>query len=257
MTLGAAFTAYWTIQRYEIHRLCRLWKQTLLPPVITTVLYFIIFGHVIGSRIGPVHGISYAAFIAPGLIMMQMIMGAYTASVFIFYFAKYTKSIEEILVSPMSSILVLMSYMSVGMLRGLVTGVIVMIIAMIFAQLPLHSIGIILFDTLFSTAIFSLCGVINGVFAKSFDDISIIPNFILTPLTYFGGVFYSVAMLPTVWQYLSHLNPIYYIVSLFRFGFLGIDHVMLFPGVMLLVGIFVVVFAVALWLFKRGAGLRP
>lgn len=257
MTLRSGLIAYLTIQRAESMRVFRIWRQTLLPPAITSILYFVIFGHVIGQRIGEVHNHQYVAFIAPGLIMMQMITSAYSASVFCFYFAKFQKSIEEILVTPMSNMLILVSFMSVGIVRGLVVGLIVAVIAMIFAGIHLHSVGVLLFVSVISTAIFSLFGLINGVYAKSFDDIATIPNFVITPLTYFGGVFYSISMLPVIFRKLSYINPIYYVVTAFRYGFLGSDHAMILTCVSVLLAMFVVAFLGAWWIFKRGAGLRP
>lgn len=249
--------AFWTIMRDEAIRMARLWKQTLLPPAMTSILYFVIFGHVIGSRIGPMHNYNYATFIAPGLIMMQMITTAYSSAVFAFYFAKYSKSIQEILVSPMSNMIILTSYMCVGMMRGLTVGVVVGIIAVIFAHLHGYSILSVIFTALISTAIFSVAGVINGVYAQKFDDIAIIPNFVITPLTYFGGVFYSINMLPYGFKEISLINPIYYIVDAFRYGFLGLNSAMMVTAVSVLIIIFAVVYTMALYIFKRGAGLRP
>ena len=224
MTISQMWIAYTTILQTEIKRIFRVWRQILVPPAITSILYFVIFGHVIGQRIGDIHNHQYVAFIAPGLIMMQMITSAYSASVFIFYFAKFQKSIEEILVSPMSNMLILVSYMSVGMMRGLLVGAIVAIIAAIFAGVHLHSWFMFVFVSITSTAIFSLLGLVNGVYAKSFDDIAVIPNFVITPLTYFGGVFYAISMLPSIFQTLSFLNPIYYVITAFRYSFLGTEN---------------------------------
>ena len=257
MNLKQTLTAFWTIVYAEGFRMFRLWKQTLLPPAITSILYFVIFGHVIGKRIGEMHNFHYATFIAPGLIMMQMITAAYSASVFAFYFAKFTRSIEEVLVSPMSNVVILISYMAVGMMRGLAVGLIVAAVAAIFAELPGYSIVGIIFTSLISTAIFSLCGVVNGVFAKKFDDIAIIPNFVITPLTYFGGVFYSINMLPYGFREVSLVNPIYYLVDAFRYGFLGFNAPMMVTSVCVLVGLFIVAFMTAWMIFKNGAGLRP
>ena len=256
MTLRQSFTAFWTIIYAETYRMFRLWKQTLLPPAITSILYFVIFGHVIGRRIGDMHGFQYATFIAPGLIMMQMITNAYSASVFAFYFAKFTRSIEEILVSPMSNVVILISYMSVGMVRGLSVGLVVSAVAAVFAEMPGYSPAGIIFTSLISTAIFSVCGVVNGVFAKKFDDIAIIPNFVITPLTYFGGVFYSINMLPFGFREVSLINPIYYLVDAFRYGFLGFNSAMMEISVFVLLGLFIVAFSSAWWIFKCGAGLR-
>jgi ABC-2 type transport system permease protein len=248
--------AFWTILRAECVRMTRLWKQTLLPPAITSILYFVIFGHVIGSRLGTMHKYPYATFIAPGLIMMQMITAAYSASVFSFYYTKFTRCIQEILVSPMSNMVILSAFMSVGMLRGLSVGIVVTIIAAIFANLHGFSIISIIFTSLISTAIFALAGVVNGVFAKKFDDIAIIPNFVITPLTYFGGVFYSINMLPYGFKEISLVNPIYYIVDAFRYGFLGFNAPMMMTSVIVLIVLFIAVFTLSWWIFKKGAGLR-
>lgn len=256
MTFKESITAFWTILRAEGFRMLRLWKQTLLPPAITSILYFVIFGHVIGRRLGNMHQYPYSTFIAPGLIMMQMITSAYSASVFAFYYTKFTRCIEEILVSPMSNMIILSSFMAVGVLRGISVGIVVTIIAAIFANLHGFSIISILFTSLISTAIFALAGVINGVFAKKFDDIAIIPNFVITPLTYFGGVFYSINMLPYGFREVSLINPIYYIVDAFRYGFLGFNAPMMLTSVIVLIVMFIVVFFVAWWIFKHGAGLR-
>ncbi len=257
MEIASKYNAYMTIVRIEFIRIFSIWQQRLVPPAITSILYFVIFGHVIGDHIGTLHHYHYSTFIAPGLIMMQMITSAYTGCAFTFYFAKFSRSIETILVSPMSNFLMLVSFMTAGMLRGIVVGVIVTIIAAIFADLPCYSIISIFVVTLLSTAIFSLLGLINGVLAQSFDDIATIPNFVITPLTYFGGVFYAVSMLPNGFRQLSLVNPIYYIVEAFRYGFLGYNKPMLTTSISILVIMFIVVFAITWIIFKRGAGLRP
>ena len=257
MNFQQCLIAYWTIIRFEGFRVFRIWKQTLLPPAMTSILYFVIFGHVIGSRVGAIGHLSYATFIAPGLIMMQMVTSSYGASVSAFYFTKFSRSIEEMLVSPMSNLLMLVSYMSVGMMRGVIIGVIVAIIAAFFASMPIHSVWVIIFVSLISTAIFSLLGLINAVYAKSFDDIAIIPNFVITPLTYFGGVFYAIDMLPSFFRHISLVNPIYYIVDSFRYGFLGLNQPMLMTALIVLVLLFLAAFFSCLIIFKRGAGLRP
>lgn len=257
MTFQQCLIAYWTILRVEGTRVFRVWQQTLVPPAMTSILYFVIFGHVIGNRVGAIGHLQYATFIAPGLIMMQMVTSAYTASVFTFYFAKFSRSIQEILVSPMPNMLILLSFMSVGMMRGLIVGMIVSIVAVFFAHLTIHSVVMVVFVSLISTAIFSLCGLMNAVFAKSFDDIAIVPNFIITPLTYFGGVFYSIDMLPSVFRHISLVNPIYYIVDSFRYGFLGTNQPMIMTAIMVLSVLFLITFSSCLIIFKRGAGLRP
>lgn len=257
MNLSQSVIAYLTIIRFEGLRVFRIWQQTLLPPAMTSILYFVIFGHVIGSRVGAIGHLPYATFIAPGLIMMQMITGSYAAAVSTFYFAKFSRSIEELLVSPMSNKLILLSFMSVGMMRGFIIGIIVSAIAIFFTHLVIHSIVVVICVSLLATAIFSLLGLMNAVFAKSFDDIAIIPNFVITPLTYFGGVFYAIDMLPPLFRHISLVNPIYYIVDSFRYGFLGTHQSLLFTAVSVLAILFLVCFVACLLIFKRGAGLRP
>jgi len=217
------FIALYTILRRDVLRTFRLWTQTLLPAAITSILYFLIFGHVIGERIGFMQGFQYIQFIAPGLIMMQIIICSYNASVGSLYLDKFQKSIEEILVSPMPNALVLLGYMGSGVFRGLLVGFIVACIALFFTHLRIYSFPIVLLSAVLTSAIFSTVGVINALFARSFDDISIIPTFVLTPLTYLGGVFYSIMLLPHFWRRLSLGNPILYMVDAFRFGFLHLS----------------------------------
>ncbi|PHQ80582.1 MAG: ABC transporter permease [Coxiella sp. (in: Bacteria)] len=257
MITSLNFIAYKTILRTDGLRVLRLWKQTLVPPIITSVLYFVIFGHVIGSRLGRVDGFQYASFIAPGLIIMQMITSAYTGTVFAFFHAKYQRSIEEILVSPMSNLVILISYMSVGIIRGLLTGTVVIIVALFFTSLHGFSIITIMVVAVLSTALFSLLGLINGVYAKTFDDTAVVSNFIIVPLTYFGGVFYSINMLPRAFQKLAIINPIYYIVEAFRYGFIGFNPHMVALSLYVLIAAVLITFMIAFYIFNRGAGLRP
>ncbi len=256
MKTNQPLVALYTIVRSEICRVFRLWRQTLLPSAITTVLYFVIFGHVIGRRVGEMEGYQYIQFIAPGLIMMQVITSAYSGAVSSFFHAKFQRSIEELLVSPMTNMLILLGYMSGGLLRGILVGVIVTGIALFFTHLHVYSFMIIILSTILSCCIFSIAGIINAVFAKTFDDISIIPTFVLTPLTYLGGVFYSVNLLPSFWKSVSYANPVLYIVNTFRYGFLKLtdSHLIASFGLMLLV--FVVLFLWASRIFQKGAGLR-
>jgi len=246
----------YTIVRKEIARTLRLWGQTLLPPTITTILYFVIFGRIIGHRVGNMAGYPYIEFIAPGLIMMQVIMSAYNAAVASFFIAKFQRNIEELLVSPMSNIVMLIGYMLAGVFRGLLVGVIVSIVTLFFTHLRVYSISLICLSALLTAAIFSIAGLINGIFAKSFDDISIIPTFVLTPLTYLGGVFYSLTLLPEFWQRFSYANPIVYMVSTFRYGFFKITYSHLIMSYFLMMLLVVVLFFWALYLFKNASGLR-
>ncbi|QHG92566.1 ABC transporter permease [Coxiella endosymbiont of Amblyomma sculptum] len=249
--------AYQTIIVTELKRITRIWSQTLLPPAITSILYFIIFGRVIGIQVGFVMGgHKYVQFIAPGLVMMHVITSSYSSSVSAFFGAKFQRHIEEILVSPISSLTVLLGFMSSGLLRGIVVGVIVSIIALCFAHLYIHSVVTVLLTAFLASSIFSLSGLINAIYAKSFDDISIIPTFVLTPLTYLGGVFYSINLLPTAWQYISYVNPISYIIDNFRYGFLGIADNRLTLSYLLMLIFTVILFGITYFFMKRGIGLR-
>lgn len=213
--------ALYTIVRREWVRTFRIWVGTLLPPVVTTLLYFLIFGHVIGQRVGHLDGHPYIEFIAPGLIIMAIINHAYSCSVSAFFGMKFHRDIDEILITPMPVWVLIAGFVCAGMLRGIIVGVLVSTVALFFVHFSVHSFLWLLISALLSSAIFSLAGVINAIFARTFDHISLIPTFILTPLTYLGGVFYSVRLLPGFWRTLSTVNPIYYIISSFRYALLG------------------------------------
>ena len=256
MTGGQKYIAFMTILRREIRRFMRIWVQTLIPPVITMVLYFLIFGSLIGSRIGEMSGVSYMSFVVPGLIMMSVINNSYSNVVSSFYSAKFTKSVEELLVSPTPNYLILFGFVLGGSLRGLLVGSIVTVVSLAFTSIQIHNILVIISVIFLTSLLFSMAGLINAIFANSFDDISIIPTFVLTPLTYLGGVFYSIDLLPEFWQGVSQLNPILYMVNAFRFGFLGISDVNIaasFSGI----GIFLVLaFFYCLYLLDKGKRLR-
>jgi ABC-2 type transport system permease protein len=246
-----------TIVRREIVRIMRIWTQTLIPPAITMTLYFVIFGKLIGSRIGNIQGeFTYMQYIVPGLVMMSIITNSYGNISSSFFGAKFQRSVEEMLVSPMSNWVILLGYVTGAVVRGLVVGVLVLLIALFFTHLQVAHILVTVLSVLFGATIFSLAGFVNAIYAKKFDDIALIPTFVLTPLTYLGGVFYSVNMLSQPWQALSRINPILYMVNAFRFGVLGISDVRIGVafGVMLL---FVIGLSwVALNLLRRGVGLR-
>ena len=245
-----------TIVAKETHRYMRIWPQTLLPPVITMTLYFVIFGNLIGSRIGPMDGYGYMEFIAPGLIMMSVITNAYANVVSSFFGAKFQGHIEEILVSPTPNYTILIGYLAGGVGRGLLTGFLVTGIATFFADLHIHSPLITLSVVFLTALLFSLGGFINGVFAKKFDDVAIVPTFVLTPLTYLGGVFYSISLLPDFWHGVSLINPILYMVNAFRYGILGASDIPLATAY-LIVGVFIVAgTALSMALLNRGVGLR-
>ncbi len=254
--LQSEWVAFATIVRKEIHRFMRIWTQTLLPPAISMSLYFIIFGQLIGSRIGTMGGYSYMQFMVPGLIMMAVVTNAYSNVVSSFYGAKFQRFIEELLVSPVSNHTILLGFIVGGVARGLLVGAIVTVLSLFFSKLHVEHMGITVGILLLTSLLFSLAGLINAVFANSFDDISIIPAFVITPLTYLGGVFYSVSELPPFWAGLSQLNPMLYIVNAFRYGLLGHSDVNVgFAFVM--VGLFTVVsYVYSMHLLRTGKRLR-
>ena len=248
--------ALFTIARREVARILRIWGQTLVPPAITMTLYFLIFGNLIGSRIGPMDGISYMDFIVPGLVMMSIIQNAYGNISSSFFGAKFGRHIEEMLVSPMPNWVILGGYVAGGVLRGLMVGAIVLVISMFFTKISVPHPFITLATVLLGATIFSLAGFVNAVYAKKFDDIAIVPTFILTPLTYLGGVFYSVKLLPDWAEAATHLNPIFYMVNAFRYGLLGQSDVSMATAFALMIGFVLALGALGLWLLKKGIGLR-
>ena len=248
--------AFWTMLRKEINRFMRIWVQTILPPAITMALYFVIFGHLIGPRIGEMHGFTYMQYIAPGLIMMSIITNAYSNVVSSFFGAKFQRFIEEILVAPIPEILMLVGFVAGGIARGVIVGLVVTATALCFTDLHVQSWFVTLAVVVLTAALFSLAGLINALFAKKFDDISIVPTFILTPLTYLGGVFYSIDMLPRFWQQASLVNPILYMVNAFRYGMLGVSDIGIGTAFTVLMLFCVLLFGVSLMLLKRGVGLR-
>ncbi|PUW17872.1 ABC transporter permease [Cronobacter sakazakii] len=251
---------YWvalkSIWAKEVNRFARIWVQTLVPPVIIMTLYFIIFGNLIGSRIGEMHGFTYMQFIVPGLIMMAVITNSYANVASSFFSAKFQRNIEELLVAPVPTHVIIAGYVGGGVARGLCVGILVTAVSLFFVPFQVHSWLFVALTLLMTAILFSLAGLLNAVFAKTFDDISLIPTFVLTPLTYLGGVFYSLTLLPPFWQALSHLNPIVYMISGFRFGFLGITDVPLLFTVAVL-ACFIIAFYLLCWyLISRGRGLR-
>ena len=245
-----------TVARREVMRILRIWTQTLIPPAITMTLYFLIFGGLIGSRVGKMDGISYMDFIVPGLVMMSVIQNSYGNISSSFFGAKFGRHIEELLVSPMPNWVILGGYVSGAVLRGVMVGAIVLCIAMFFTKVQLPHPLVTLTSVLLGAVIFSLAGFINAVFAKKFDDVAIVPTFILTPLTYLGGVFYSIKLLPDWAQAATYLNPIFYMVNAFRYGLLGKSDVPIGVAYALMLGFVVVLGGLSLWLLKRGTGMR-
>jgi len=245
-----------TILVKEITRFMRIWTQTLLPPAITMTLYFIIFGRLIGSQLQDVHGFTYMQFIVPGLTMMTIMTSAYSNTSSSFFGAKFSRSVEEMLVSSMPGYVMLLGYMIGGALRGLLAGSIVLLVSILFTHLHIHSVTIVLFMAILAALLFSLGGLINGIFAKKFDDVSFVPTFILTPLTYLGGVFYSIHALPPIWQSISKFNPILNIVDTFRYGMLGVSDINVLYGFLLVSSLFLILFVWCIMLLRRGTGLR-
>ena len=249
-------TGFLTLALRESKRVIRIWKQTLVPPVITTTLYFLIFGQLIGSRIGEMHGVSYMQFIAPGLVMMTAITASYINTSSSFFLSKFNKTYEELLVSPLSSHDIIWGYVAGSVIRGGLAGMLVMLVALMFITFNIHS-WLMIFSTLLLTSIsFALGGLINAIFAKSFDDVGIIPTFVLTPLTYLGGVFYSISLLPEFWQIVSKSNPIVYMINGFRYGFLGISDVPVYYTFLVLGLLVIGLYWIAFRLIKKGVGLR-
>ncbi len=250
------FIAFKTIVIREFLRFIRIWIQTIVPPMVTTALYFLIFGNLIGPRLGEIQGVRYIDYLVPGLIMMAIITNAYSNVVSSFYGAKFQHHIEEMLVAPVPYYVIVLGYATGGVARGLIVGLAVTAVAWAFTDVHVHSLGVTLAVALLTALLFSLAGLINGVFAKSFDDISIVPTFILTPLTYLGGIFYSLDMLPEPWRSLSLLNPILYMVNTFRYGLLGISDLGLASSFAIMIGFVLVLFLSGLALLNRGIGIR-
>jgi ABC-2 type transport system permease protein len=245
-----------TIARREVMRILRIWTQTLIPPAITMTLYFLIFGKLIGAQVREMDGVRYMDFIVPGLVMMSVIQNSYGNISSSFFGAKFGRHVEELLVSPMPNWVILGGYVAGAVLRGLMVGVIVLGIAMCFTRVEMPHPLVTLTSVLLGATIFSLAGFVNAVYAKKFDDIAIVPTFILTPLTYLGGVFYSVKLLPGWAEAATHANPIFYMVNAFRYGLLGVSDVPLWVAYGLMLGFVAALSALGLWLLKRGVGLR-
>ncbi len=242
--------------RNDFMRIIRIWSQTLLPPVVTTSLYFVVFGTFIGSQLPPIQGLSYIQFIVPGLIMMSVITSSYINTVSTFYFAKWTKTLDEVLVSPMPEWLVIAGFVSGGVMRGLMVGVLVGGVGLLFTHLAIQNVLVLISALILTSVLFALGGLINGAFAKTFDGINIVPTFVLTPLTYLGGIFYSIEQFPPFWQTVSLFNPILYMVNAFRWGFFGVSDIDILICFAVLLGFIAVAVVALLWLFRKGIGVR-
>jgi ABC-2 type transport system permease protein len=256
MSSSQNLIALHTLVRREVVRIMRIWTQTLIPPAITMTLYFVIFGKLIGGRIGEMHGFTYMQYIVPGLVMMSIITNSYGNISSSFFGAKFSRAVEEMLVSPMPNWVILLGYVAGAVLRGLIVGVLVLCIALFFTDLHVAHPLITFASVLMGATVFSLAGFVNAVYAKKFDDIALVPTFVLTPLTYLGGVFYSVDLLSQPWRSISMANPILYMVNAFRFGVLGVSDVNIYVafGVM---SLFVLgLGGLGLYLLRKGVGLR-
>jgi len=248
--------AFNTIFFKEISRFARIWQQTLLPPVITTTLYFVIFGNLIGPRIGKMDGFDYMEFIVPGLILMSVITNSYSNVVSSFFGAKFQRSVEEILISPTPNYVILAGFIGGGVARGILIGIVVTIVSMFFSDLHIHNPAVLTSVVILTSILFSLGGFTNALFAKGFDDVSIVPTFVLTPLTYLGGIFYSIKLLPSFWQDVSMANPVLYMINAFRYGFLGISDISLAVSYLIITAFIVLLFSLNLYLLHRGYGIR-
>ncbi|MEE4202417.1 MAG: ABC transporter permease [Halieaceae bacterium] len=248
--------AFLTILRKEVRRYTRIWTQTLLPSAITMSLYYLIFGSLIGSRIGEMGGVTYMQFVVPGLIMMSIITNSYANVVSSFFGAKFNNSIEELLVSPVPNYVILWGYVAGGVSRGLIVAMIVTAVSLFFTSLDIHNVLIVVAVVILTSVLFSICGLINAVFANTFDDVNIVPTFVLTPLTYLGGVFYSLDLLPPFWATVSQANPLVYVVNAFRYGMLGVSDVSVVFAFSMIGGFTLVAYSYAMYLLRTGKRLR-
>jgi len=254
--ISTQWVAYSTILRKEFIRIVRIWAQTLLPPLITTALYFMIFGKLIGSQVEGVGGVSYMEYIAPGLILMSVITNAFLNVAFSFYSSKFQRNLEELLVAPVHPFTIVLGFVSGGIMRAIIIAILSLIMMSFFIPVSIAHIPALIFFSVGTSILFALGGLINAIYATKFDDLSLFATFFLTPLTYFGGVFYSLALLPSIWQTLSFINPIVYLVNGFRYGFLGISDVSVLVCAGVLTGLIILCVIWLLMLFKKGKGLK-
>ena len=245
-----------TLTYREIRRFFRIWQQALIPSVITTMLYFVIFGSFIGSRIGSMGGFEYMQFMAPGLIMLAVITNSYSNVVSSFYGNKFSRSLEELLVSPMTTYLILIGFVAGGVARGIIVGILVLITSLFFTEIVVQNISLTLLVIILTAILFSLAGLLNAIFADSFDDINIVPTFILTPLIYLGGVFYSITLLSETWQIISKLNPVLYMVNAFRYGMLGVSDINVNFAIGMISFFIIIFYTASLYILKKGIGIR-
>lgn len=259
MNSYAKWIAFYTMLRKDVVRMFRIWVQTFLPSVITSILYFLIFGTILGSQIGQIQGFDYMTFVVPGLVMLAIVTSSYANTSFTFFASRFfARSIDEILVSPTPPWLLIAGFIGGGVVRGMIVGTLVLFVSLFFTglHLALHNIAVILLFAILTTIVFSLAGLVNGVYAKSIDGINIVPTFVLTPLIYLGGVFYSIHSLPGWWQSITYANPIFYLINGFRYGFLGITDIALSVSILVLVAMTVVLVVINWYLIKTGLGLK-
>ena len=257
MNFSQQMVALKTIVIKEYLRFIRIWIQTVLPPVISVSLYFIIFGELIGSQINDIDGYKYMDYIVPGLILMSVITNAYANVVSSFFSAKFHHSVEEMLVSPLPNYIILMGFVSGGLARGIIVGITVTLVSMFFSDFQIHSYSVTIAVFVLTSILFALAGFINAAYARSFDDITIIPTFVLTPLTYLGGIFYSIKMLPEFWQNVSLVNPVLYMINAFRYGLLGVSDIDLSTAFIIIIAFILVLYYFSLRLLRLGVGLKP
>lgn len=257
MTPYQTWVSFYTIVRKDVVRIMRIWAQTFLPSVVTSVLYFLIFGTFLGSRIGDVQGVSYISFVVPGLVMLAVVTNSYMNSSFTMFMSKFfARNIDEILVSPTPPWVIVAGYVAGAMVRGVLIGTIVIAVSLFFTHLAIHNLAIIILFLLVTSLIFAVAGLINGVFAKSMDGINLVPTFVLTPLVYLGGVFYSTQSLSGFWGALTKFDPIFYVINGFRYGFLGIADASVSFSFAVLAGFAVLFLGIAIYLIRIGLGLR-
>ncbi|MDB5244263.1 MAG: Transport permease protein [Parcubacteria group bacterium] len=257
MNAYQTWVSFYTIVRKDVVRIFRIWAQTFLPSVVTSVLYFVIFGAFLGSRIGEVQGVPYISFVVPGLVMLAVVTNSYMNTSFTMFMSKFFgRNIDEILVSPTPPWVIVAGYIAGGMVRGVIIGVLVLAVSLFFTHLAIYNIFAVIGFLLLTSLVFSVAGLVNGVYAKSIDSINIVPTFVLTPLVYLGGVFYSAEALPGFWGSLTKFDPVFYIINGFRYGLLGIADVSIWFSVGILVGLSVLFLAIAIYLIKTGLGLR-
>lgn len=257
MNFSQQMVALKTIVIKEYLRFIRIWIQTVLPPAISVGLYFIIFGELIGSQINDIDGYKYMEYIVPGLILMSVITNAYANVVSSFFSAKFHHSVEEMLVSPLPNNIILMGFVSGGVARGIIVGITVTVVSMFFSDFQIHSYSVTIAVFILTSILFALAGFINAAYARSFDDITIIPTFVLTPLTYLGGIFYSIKMLPEFWQNVSLVNPVLYMINAFRYGLLGVSDIDLSAAFIIIIAFILVLYYFSLRLLRLGVGLKP